>query len=112
MSQAIALFGLKVKPGDVHRMDVTRDFRIANVSFGEEVKGNARTVVKVHLIPSYGHPMTEEGDEDSDEEDDDDDEEAPAKQYEERSFVLCTLTPGKVSTSACIHPALGRSTLT
>lgn len=109
MSEPIALFGLTVKPGDVHRMDVLRDFRITNVSLGEHVKGNARVVVKVHLIPQSGHPITEEEelleglmdeDDDDDEEDDEEDEEKEAaramKQYPERTFVLCTLTPGKI----------------
>ncbi|CAO1618058.1 unnamed protein product [Sympodiomycopsis kandeliae] len=94
MSQPIALFGLKVSPGEVHRIDVTRDFKISNVSFGAAtLKGNARAVVKVHITPSYGHPLTED-----DEDDDEEDEEAEPeeKEYEERSFVLCTLTPGKI----------------
>lgn len=103
MSEPIALFGLKLTPGEVYRMDVFRDFKITNVAFGETVKGSGRSVVKVHVTPSYGHPMTED-DMDSDEEEEEDDEDDEEKEearalkvYEERSFVLAALTPGKVS---------------
>ena len=72
MAESIALFGLKVKPGDVHRMNIVRDFKVTNVSFaGDTLKGNSRAVVKVHLTPSFDHPLTEqeEAAEGSDEDD-------------------------------------------
>lgn len=94
MSQPVALFGLKVKPGDAHRMSVIRDFKVTSVSFAADaLKGNARAVVRVHITPSPGHPITEEEELADASEDSDEDEE---KEYEERSFVLCTLTPGKI----------------
>lgn len=87
MSQPVALFGLKVKPGDVHRIPmVFRDFKITNVSLGENVVGNKRVVVKVHHIPHYGHPAVEEeeiGDSDDDEDDDEEDSEEDAEEDDE-----------------------------
>lgn len=108
MSQSIALFGLTVKPGEIHRIPmVFRDFRITNISLGENVVGKKRVVVKVHHVPHYGHPAVEEGDaaDESDEDEgdrvkesqDEDIEDAlkSEKSYTERSFVLCTLFPGE-----------------
>lgn len=98
MTEPIALFGLKVKPGDVHRMNVVRDFKVTNVSFAADtLKGNSRSVVKVHLTPSFDHPLNEQEEADQGvDEDESEDEDEEEKEPEERSYVLCTLTPGKI----------------
>ena len=83
----IGFFGLKLVPGEVQRLDVTRDFRLTNVSFADEVKAGTRALVKVHytMPPEF----------DSDDEDEDEDDEKPIEEPEEKTYTLCTLVAGK-----------------
>lgn len=77
----MGLFGLKITPGEIVPIAALRDVRITNIAYGEEVSGQARSVVKVHhaRIPGLMDELfdDEEDSEDDDEEDqeDEDDEE-------------------------------------
>ncbi|PWN47204.1 hypothetical protein IE53DRAFT_390660 [Violaceomyces palustris] len=83
MATPIGFFGLKLVPGEVHRMDVLRDFKITNVSYSDVPKGQARTVLKVHYTNQPDFQQEEEDDVEEEEE-------------EEKSYTLCTLIPEKV----------------
>ncbi|SNX81306.1 probable FK506-binding protein 4 [Melanopsichium pennsylvanicum] len=85
----IAFFGLKLVPGKVHRMDVSRDFKITNVSYAEQPKSGTKTLVKIHYthVPGF-------------EEEYDEQEEIPKEaqdkdEVEEKVYTLCSLNSNK-----------------
>lgn len=81
----IAFFGLKLVPGKVHRMDVSRDFKITNVSYADQPKSGTKTLVKVHYTHVPG--FEDEYDEDEEESKPVDDED----EIEEKVYTLCSL---------------------
>ncbi|PWY99122.1 hypothetical protein BCV70DRAFT_201340 [Testicularia cyperi] len=94
----IAFFGLKLTPGKVQRMDVSRDFKVTNISYADEPKAGSKTLVKVH----YTHiPGFDEEDVYDDEDEKTDDKEQKQKDAEdevdvEKVYTLCSLSAGKV----------------
>ncbi|SAM73371.1 related to FK506-binding protein (FKBP) [Ustilago bromivora] len=80
----IGFFGLKLVPGKVHRMDVSRDFKITNVSYVEQPKSGTKTLVKIHYthVPGFENEYDEE-EEAKDAEDGD--------KVEEKVYTLCSL---------------------
>lgn len=82
----IGFFGLKLVPGKVHRMDVSRDFKITNVSYAEQPKSGTKTLVKIH----YTHVPGFEDEYDEDEEEEAKDAEDEVK-VEEKVYTLCSL---------------------
>lgn len=82
----IGFFGLKLVPGKVHRMDVSRDFKITNVSYAEQPKSGTKTLVKIH----YTHVPGFEDEYDEDEEEEAKDAEDGDK-VEEKVYTLCSL---------------------
>ncbi|SPO19680.1 related to FK506-binding protein (FKBP) [Ustilago trichophora] len=84
----IGFFGLKLVPGKVHRMDVSRDFKITNVSYAEQPKSGTKTLVKIHYTHVPG--FEDEYDEDEDE-DEESKEAADEDEVEEKVYTLCSL---------------------
>lgn len=80
-----------VNTNEIHRISVTEDFCVKNIAFGDDVKGDARTVVKVHYFAEV----------------DSEDEEAADKANEDgevqKEYVLCSLIPGKVRSIRCTN---------
>ena len=81
----IGFFGLKLVPGKVHRMDVSRDFKITNVSYADQPKVGTKTLVKIH----YAHVPGFEDEYDEDEEDESKPEDED--EVEEKVYTLCSL---------------------
>ena len=81
----IGFFGLKLIPGKVHRMDVSRDFKITNVSYAEQPKSGTKTLVKIHYTHVPG--FEEEYDEDAEEPNHAEEEE----EVQEKIYTLCSL---------------------
>lgn len=77
MANSRGLFGLKIPAGGaIIPLEIFTDVRITNIAFGEEIEGNARSVVKIHRSQIRDDFDTEsfEGDSlDGDEEDEDED---------------------------------------
>ncbi|CBQ67366.1 related to FK506-binding protein (FKBP) [Sporisorium reilianum SRZ2] len=83
----IGFFGLKLVPGKVHRMDVSRDFKITNVSYADAPKSSTKTLVKIH----YTHVPGFEDDYDEDEEDEEPKNPEDEDEIEEKVYTLCSL---------------------
>lgn len=83
----IGFFGLKLVPGKVHRMDVSRDFKITNVSYADQPKSNTKTLVKIH----YTHVPGFEDDYDEDEEEQEPKNPENEDEIEEKVYTLCSL---------------------
>ncbi|EST05545.1 Peptidyl-prolyl cis-trans isomerase, FKBP-type, domain protein [Kalmanozyma brasiliensis GHG001] len=83
----IGFFGLKLVPGKIHRMDVSRDFKITNVSYADAPKSNTKTLVKIHYTHVPGFEEDYDEDEDADEEKNPEDED----EIEEKVYTLCSL---------------------
>ncbi|CDR88283.1 related to FK506-binding protein (FKBP) [Sporisorium scitamineum] len=83
----IGFFGLKLVPGKVHRMDVSRDFKITNVSYADQPKSSTKTLVKIH----YTHVPGFEDDYDEDEEDEKPKNPEDEEEIEEKVYTLCSL---------------------
>ncbi|TKY90010.1 hypothetical protein EX895_000008 [Sporisorium graminicola] len=83
----IGFFGLKLVPGKVHRMDVSRDFKITNVSYADQPKNNTKTLVKIHYthVPGFEDDYNED-DDDLEPKNPEDEEE-----IEEKVYTLCSL---------------------
>ncbi|KAJ9477148.1 FK506-binding nuclear protein [Pseudozyma hubeiensis] len=82
----IGFFGLKLVPGKVHRMDVSRDFKITNVSYSDQPKSNTKTLVKIHYTHVPGFEDDYDEDEDAESKDPEDEDE-----IEEKVYTLCSL---------------------
>ena len=82
----IGFFGLKLVPGKVHRMDVSRDFKITNVSYAEQPKTGTKTLVKIHYthVPGFEDEYDEEEEEEPKQTEDED-------EVEEKVYTLCSL---------------------
>ncbi|THH29954.1 hypothetical protein EUX98_g4242 [Antrodiella citrinella] len=95
MATAVAIWSLKLEPGETQAVVPLSDLRVTNVALGESlVDENGRTSVKlVYIGPS--------GDESDDEEEGEEDDEAEDKPGSEEpiSTILCSLTPGKIEQS-------------
>lgn len=92
MQRPTGLIGFKVIPGEEQALEFVDDVRITNIAFGENIKGNERTVVRVH----HRH-VSEFSDDEEDEDDDKEESDEDEDEEEEQTFVLCSLYPGKVS---------------
>lgn len=83
----IGFFGLKLVPGKVHRMDVSRDFKITNVSYADQPKSNTKTLVKIH----YTHVPGFEDDYDEEEQEKEPKSTDEEEEIEEKVYTLCSL---------------------
>jgi len=95
MATAVAIWSLKVEPGQTLPLVPLSDLRITNVALGETLADeNGRTSVKLIYIG----PSGEEKDDEEEDDGADEDEDKPGSE-EAISTVLCSLTGGKIEQS-------------
>ncbi|SCZ89361.1 BZ3500_MvSof-1268-A1-R1_Chr9g10381 [Microbotryum saponariae] len=73
MSLILGLWSVTLEPGKTYSQNTTPAIQITNISFGAEVKGDARTVVSMKY-PDWDPEDSDEEEEDKDEDEDEDDE--------------------------------------
>jgi len=92
---ALSVWGLALEPGKKYDLVSEYDIHLTGVTFGEEIKGEKRSVLKVHTIT---FPEDDEDEEDGEEEDEEkEDEEDDEKELGElRETLVCSLVPNKI----------------
>ncbi|KAK7692951.1 hypothetical protein QCA50_004592 [Cerrena zonata] len=90
MPVALAVWSIKLVPGEVESIIPPADLKITNIALGDEIADEkARTSVRL----VYQRPSARDGEDDEEEEDEDEDEDT---EMEPVQTFLGSLTPGKI----------------
>ncbi|KZT56201.1 hypothetical protein CALCODRAFT_518240 [Calocera cornea HHB12733] len=91
---ALSVWGLALEPGKKYDLVSEYDIHLTGVTFGEEVKGEKRSVLKVHTIsfPEDDEDEDDEDDEEKEKEEDDDE----MDNSELRETIVCSLVPNRI----------------